>query len=97
MFITKSFAPIPVNLKGKERSAQGEGQFLAAIVPLSSACLIGFTTAALREPCGVGGVTGEVDQASLQKTTHRTRGQVEFSLCLIPSTLAHSLDCSRYS
>jgi len=31
MFITKGFVPIPVNLKGKEHSAQGEEQFLAGI------------------------------------------------------------------
>lgn len=52
---------------------------LLASIPLSSACLTAFTTAALQEPSGAGGVTGEVDQASLQKTTHRTGGQVEFS------------------
>lgn len=97
MFITKGFAPVAVNLKGKEHSAQGEEQFLTPSIPLSSACPTVSTTAALQEPFGVGGVTGEVDRASLQKTTHGTRGQTEFSLILIPSTLAHSLDCSRYS
>lgn len=83
-------------LTWRERNTVKSSSLLASI-PLSSACLTVFTTAALQEPSGVGGVTGEVDQASLQKTTHRTGGQIEFSLSLIPSTPACGLYCFRYS
>lgn len=84
MFITKGFAPVPINLKGKEQSAQTEEQLLAGIHPLvlsipqSSPQLL--YKGLLRQAGLQRGLTRQVCRRQL-----RRRRQIKFSLSPISS------------
>lgn len=73
-----------------------ESSSLLASIPLSSARLAVFTTAALQEPSGAGGVTGRLTRQVCRRQVTEPGVRLS-SPSLIPSALALGFCCSRYT
>lgn len=83
MFITKGFALVPINLKGKEQSAQTE-QFLAGIHSLVLSIPQSLPQLLYKSLLGQAGLQGGLTRQVCRRQLRRG-GQIKFSLSPISS------------